>query len=101
VDSIELGLRADLVANYWSGIAIELLLKGKDRVITLGDAPWNYFVPSNSTRSREEIKKFLSRPTPVFDNVSIYPWAYYYSTFGKPFDLFRFDRQLAKWVAKY
>jgi hypothetical protein len=101
VDSIELGLRADLVANYWSGIAIELLLRGKNRVITLGDAPWNYFVPSNSTRSRGEITKFMSRPTPDFDIASIYPWAYYYSTFGKPFDLFQFDRQLAKWVNKF
>jgi hypothetical protein len=101
VDSIELGLRADLVANYWSGIAIELLIRGKNRVITLGDAPWNYFVPSNSTRSLGEIKEFLSKPTPDFAIESIYPWAYYYSSFGKPFELFQFDRQLAKWISKF
>ncbi len=101
VDSIELGLRADLVANYWSGIAIELLIRGQTNVITLGDAPWNYFVPLNSTRSREEIKEFLSKPTPTFNVESIYPWAYYYASFGKSFDLFQFDRQLAKWITKF
>jgi hypothetical protein len=100
VDSIELGLRADLVANYWSGIAVELLLRGQNRVITMGDAPWNYFVPGNVARSREEIKEFLSKPTPAFDVEAIYPWAYYYSSFGKPFDLFIFDFQLAKWITK-
>jgi hypothetical protein len=101
VDSIQLGLRADLVANYWSGIAIELLVRGQSRVITLGDTPLNYFVPLNSARSQEEITEFLNKPTPSFAIESIYPLVYYYSSFGKPFQLFKFDRQLAKWVAKY
>ena len=101
VDSIELGLRADLVASYWSGISIELLIRGQISVITLGDAAWNHFIPLNSTRSREEIKEFLSKPTPAFDVEDIYPWAYYYSSFGKSFDLFQFDRQLAKWITKF
>jgi hypothetical protein len=100
VDSIELGLRADLVANYWSGIAIELLLRGQNKVVTMGDAPWNNFLPLNSARSRGEIKEFLSKPTPAFDVEAIYPWAYYYSSFGKPFGLFQFDYQLAKWITK-
>ena len=100
VDSIELGLYADLVANYWSGIAIELLIRGKNKVITLGDTAWNHFVPTNATRNRVEIKQFLSKPTPDFAVDSIYPWAYYYSSFGKPFELFQFDRNLAKWITK-
>jgi hypothetical protein len=101
VDSIELGLHADLVANYWSGIAIELLIRGKNEVITLGDAAWNHFVPTNATRSRVEIKQFLSESTPDFAVETIYPWAYYYSSFGKPFELFQFDRSLAKWITKF
>jgi len=100
VDSIQLGLRADLVANFWSGIAIELLIRGQNRVVTLGDAPWNYFIPLNSARSREGIAEFLNRPTPSFEIESIYPLAFYYSSFGKRFELFQFDQQLAKWVTK-
>jgi hypothetical protein len=100
VDSIELGLRADLVANYWSRIAVELLISGQNRVITMGDAPWNNFVPLNAARSRREINEFLSKPTPAFDVEAIYPWAHYYSSFGKPFNLFQFDCQLAKWITK-
>ena len=100
VDSIKLGMRADLVANYWSGIAIELLIRGQHRVVTLGAAPWNSFVPLNSARSREGIAEFLNKPTPNFEIESIYPLAYYYSSFGKRFELFQFDQQLAKWVTK-
>jgi hypothetical protein len=100
VDSIELGLRADLVANYWSTISIELLARGKTRVITLGDAPWNQMVPTNSTRTPAAIEEFLNNGDQEINVECLYPWAFYYATFGKQFELFRFDTNLKKWAFK-
>jgi hypothetical protein len=100
VDSIDLGMRADLVANYWSTISIELLARGKTRVITLGDAPWNQMVPTNSTRTPSAIAEFLNSEDKEINIECLYPWAFYYATFGKQFQSFRFDANLKKWTLK-
>lgn len=97
VDSIELGVRADLVGNYWSTIAIELIARGQHSVITLGDAPWNAMIPNHETRTIAAIEEFLTIRPKRIDIEKLYPWAHYYATFGKEFRLFMFSKSIGKW----
>ena len=97
VDSITLGMSANLVTNYWSTIAIELILFGHPRVVTLGSAPWNTLIPECALTSTKKIQDYLALSHNPIDPDRIYPWAYFQATFGEKFQLFKFSRELGRW----
>ena len=100
VDSIALGMKADITANYWSTIAIELMIRSHRRVITMGDAPWNSMLPDYSVSNELELQSFLQLDPPKITIESIFPWAYYYAVFGRKFHLFEYSRSIKRWIFK-
>ena len=97
VDSIALGMKADLVVNFWSTIAIELMLKGHPSVITLGQSNWNYLVPEKYFPDVNSFREYLELKHYPVDPTRLYPWAYYSATHGVGFKFIIFDEKLKKW----
>jgi hypothetical protein len=97
IDSISLGEKSDLIANFSSIIAMELFARGKQNVITLGPAPWNQLLPSKFLPNHQKLIKYLKSEPIDTEIASILPWAYYMSTHGKDFKLLKFNNQKPKW----
>lgn len=97
VDSIALGMKADLVVNFWSTIAIELMLRGHPNVITLGQSNWNYLVPEKYVPDVNSFREYLKLKHYPVDPVRLYPWAYYLATHGVGFNFIIFDKKIKKW----
>lgn len=100
VDSIALGMKADITANYWSTIAVELMIRGHRRVITMGDAPWNSMLPEYWVPNVLQLQRFLHLDPPKIKTDRIFPWAYYYAVYGKKFEVFEFNSALKRWIFK-
>jgi hypothetical protein len=101
VDSIALGMKADLVINFWSTIAVELMIRGHANVLTLGQSNWNYLVPEKYVPDVSSLRRYLTLEHCPVDPVRIYPWAYYLATFGVNFKVFVFDVKLKKWKFQF
>jgi hypothetical protein len=97
VDSISLGMSSDLVSNYWSTIAIELILQGHPNVVTLGPAPWNPLLEEFALTNRNKISEYLAIIHKPIQPAQIYPWAYFQATFGNDFQVFKFNQNVQKW----
>ena len=97
VDSIVLGMTAEIAAVYWSSIAIELLMRGHRNVITMGRASWNPMIPEGSVLSEDALKTYLNGAPPKISVNDLAPWAYYYATFGKKFQVFFYSTTKLKW----
>lgn len=100
IDSIALGMSADLVTNYWSTIAIEMILQGHPKVITLGPAPWNSLLKEFALTDVTKIADFLSKTNSPIQPKQIYPWAYFQATFGQSFQLFDYCEKIGRWKFK-
>lgn len=98
IDSIELGLSSDLVTNYWSTIAIELIVRGAENVVTLGKAPWNNLIPSHTANNESELRDLLQVGFKSVNLEKLYPLGYYYAIFGTEFEVFSFRESQAKWL---
>ena len=98
IDSLALGKQSDLIANYSSLIAMEFIARGFENVITMGPAPWNKLLPTRYTPSIEALKRYLNQSSPKINSEDIYPWAYYYATFGTEFKVFKYSTPESRWV---
>ena len=87
IDSIALGLKADLIASFWSSINIEFMARGLANVINLGPAAWNRLVPENYLPTIEKLQKFLDNKPDKIEVKKLYPWAYYQAEAGNSFKI--------------
>jgi len=101
VDSIALGMKVDLAINFWSTIAIELMIRGHPNVLTLGQSNWNYLVPEKYVPDVSTFQRYLKLEHRSVDPERIYPWAYYLATLGQSFKVFIFDKKLKKWKFQF
>ncbi len=100
IDSIALGLEADLIASYGSTINMEFYARKISNVITLGPAPWNHLLPERYLATKEKIQAFMSSDKPEIDLDKLLPWAYYQMESGIEFELISTDDKTGHWKMK-
>jgi len=100
IDSIALGLEADLIASFWSTINMEFMARGLINVINLGPAAWNRLVPENYLPTTERIQKFLNNKPNKVEVKKLYPWAYYQAEAGNSFKIIETDSKTGIWKIK-
>jgi hypothetical protein len=97
VDSIALGLNSDLVFNFCSIIAMELIARGSKNVYTLGPSPWRRLLPELQIESSELLEGILENKEIAIKAESILPWCFYASSHGNEFQLIHFDEINQRW----
>jgi hypothetical protein len=97
VDSLALGGVSDLIASFGSNIAMEFVARGISNVLTLGPAPWNKLLPKLYKPDLNSLSNYFMCGSEEINISSIYPWAYFVSTFGTDFDLVKFNAKKSKW----
>ena len=100
IDSIALGLEADLIASFWSSINMEFMARGLKNVINLGPAAWNRLVPENYLPTTEKIQKFLNNEPNKAEVKKLYPWAYYQAEAGNSFKIIETYSKTGIWKIK-
>ena len=97
VDSLELGRISDLVASFGSNIAMEFVARGMQNIITLGPAPWNRLLPKFFLPNSPALLDYLNYNEELIDIRSIYPWAFFVSSYGTDFQLLKFNMIKSNW----
>jgi hypothetical protein len=97
IDSIALGMKADLITSYWSTINIEFLIRGKTSVLNFGPTGWSQLLPELYIRNEEELHNFLTSPIKFINIKKLYPWAYFTSEFGQEFKIVKTDPKTGVW----
>lgn len=98
IDSLALGMKADLIASFGSAILTEFIARGCQNVVTLGPAPWNKFIPERYLPNSERLKEFLISERELISAEQLYPWAYFQSESGNSFNLISTDPISGVWV---
>jgi hypothetical protein len=97
IDSLALGEKSNLIATYGSTIAMELVSRGIQNVITLGPALWNNLLPQHFLPNTSQLKNYILSNTPTIKVSQIYPWAYFINNFGTEFKSIRFIEEKSRW----
>jgi hypothetical protein len=97
IDSIALGMSSNLVVNFNSTISMELAARGFQRFATLGPAAWNQLLPEHYTPNVKKLNNFFNEPPSDIKISNLYPWAFYYATYGTDFNAITYDNQKKKW----
>lgn len=97
IDSIALGIRANLIASFGSTINIEFLARGLNNVLTMGPSTWNALIPERFAPTNEDIKKFINSELAEIDKTKLLPWAYYQINAGIPFALLETSVKTGEW----
>jgi hypothetical protein len=98
VDSLALGENADLIATFWSTIAVEFIARGKQEVITLGPTSWNQLIPERHLPNSNAIQNYLKMTNKPISIDQIYPWAFFQSESGIPFEVVSVDLDSGVWT---
>lgn len=98
VDSLALGENADLIATFWSTIVIEFIAMGKQDVITLGPASWNQLIPERHLPNSNAIQNYLNSKHKPISIDQLYPWAFFQSESGIPFEVVSIDTDSSAWT---
>jgi hypothetical protein len=101
IDSISLGISADLIVTFWSTINMEFLARGHQNAINLGPTAWNRLVPSRYLSNRSEISSFIAGQQQPVSIKDVLPWAYFMSSFGKEFQIISSDAISGEWYFNY
>ena len=97
VDSIALGMSADLAVNYCSIIAMELVARGAQNVITMGPSPWQGLLPERQIESKFELVATLEIMQKKVAPEKILPLCFYLSIHGFNFQATRFLENENNW----
>ena len=97
IDSIALGLNSDLVTNFCSIIAMELIARGSKNVYTLGPSPWRKLLPALQVENSKRLKEILEDNVTMANPDSILPWCYYVASHGNEFQITYFDVVAQRW----
>jgi hypothetical protein len=97
VDSIALGMSADLAVNYWSTIAIELVARGAQNVITMGPSPWQGLLPQRQIQSNFTLAETLEIINEKVAPEKILPLCFYLSKHGFNFQVTRYLEAKNNW----
>jgi len=90
VDSLALGMSADLVINYCSIIAMELVARGAQNVITMGPSPWQGLLPERQIESNFSLTVTLEIIKSRIEPERILPLCFYLSRHGFSFQATKF-----------
>jgi hypothetical protein len=90
IDSIALGMGADLAFNYCSIIAMELVARGAQHVFTMGPSPWQGLLPERQLQSDFSLMQIQEKRKLRVETDQILPWCFYSSKHG-------FDFQITKY----
>jgi hypothetical protein len=90
VDSIALGMSADLAVNYCSIIAMELVARGAQNVITMGPSPWQGLLPHRQIESNFSLTDTLEVIKERVALENILPLCFYLSNHGTNFQVTRY-----------
>lgn len=97
IDSLELGLSSDMIVNFNSFIAMELIVHGSKKVITTGPAPWNLILPRQYTPDVASLKSYCESPIPIESVTDIWPWAFYTASHGENFSKCSWNNHKQNW----
>ena len=97
VDSIALGMRADLVFNYWSIIAIELIARGSQNVFTMGPSPWQSLLPERQINSGFSLPQTLEILKKKISPEQIIPLCFYLNKHGIDFQITKYLESEKNW----
>jgi len=97
VDSIALGMSADLAVNYCSIIAMELVARGAQNVITMGPSPWQGLLPERQIESNFTLAATLQIIEKRVASEKILPLCFYLSNHGFKFQTTRFIDTQNNW----
>jgi hypothetical protein len=100
IDSIALGLKADLIASYGSGINMEFYARKLGNTITMGLAPWNDLLPERHIPTIKKLQKFIGSVKSSIEIEKLLPWAYYQVESGIEFELISTDEKTGRWKMK-
>lgn len=100
IDSLALGMKAHLIASFGSTILIEFIARGHQNVLTLGPAPWNKFIPERYLPSSDALKEYLISDRKLISPEQLFPWAYFQSESGNPFNLISTNPSSGIWEIK-
>jgi len=100
IDSIALGLKADLIASYGSGINMEFYARKLGNTITMGLAPWNDLLPERHIPTIKKLQKFIGSVKSSIEIEKLLPWAYYQVESGIEFELISTDDKTGRWKMK-
>ncbi len=97
VDSIALGMSADLVFNYCSIIAMELVARGAQNVITMGPSPWQGLLPERQIQSNFSLTNTIKLIKTKVEPEKILPLCFYLSRNGFIFEFTRYLDSEKNW----
>lgn len=97
VDSIALGMSVDLVFNYCSIIAMELVARGAQNVITMGPSPWQGLLPQRQIESNFSLIETLEIIKERVEPEKIIPLCFYLSKHGFSFQVTRYLEAESNW----
>ena len=98
IDSLALGMKADLIAGFGSTILTEFIARGCQNVVTLGPAPWNKFIPERYLPNSFILKEYLISERELISVDQLFPWAYFQSESGNSFKLISTNPSSGIWV---
>jgi hypothetical protein len=98
VDSIALGLNSDVVFNFCSIIAMELIARGYRNVYTLGPSPWRRLLPNLQAENWKLLENILENEAREIEKESVLPWCFYAATHGHEFQIIFFDEVSKRWL---
>lgn len=91
IDSIALGMSADLVLNFCSIIAMELVARGAQNVITMGPSPWQGLLPERQVESNFSLTMALEIIKSKVSPERILPFCFYSNKHGFSFQITRYS----------
>ena len=97
IDSLALGMNADLIVSFGSTILTEFIARGCQDVVTLGPAPWNKLIPERYLPNSEALKEYLISERQLISADQLYPWAYFQSESGNSFNIISTDPSSGVW----
>lgn len=100
IDSIALGLEADLIASYGSGIDMEFYARKLGNAITMGLAPWSFLLPERHIPTIKKLQEFINLEKSNIEINKLLPWAYYQVESGIEFELISTNEKTGRWRMK-
>lgn len=97
VDSIALGMSVNLAFNYCSIIAMELVARGAQNVITMGPSPWQGLLPQRQIESNFSLPETLEIIKEEIAPESVLPLCFYLSNHGFSFQVTRYLETENNW----
>lgn len=90
IDSIALGMNADLALNFCSIIAMELVARGAQHVFTMGPSPWQGLLPERQIQSDFSVIQIQEKSKLRVEKDQILPWCFYSSKHGYDFQITKY-----------